>query len=90
MYMDGAQEYHADSLLQKYHVHARFKNNEFISPDSRYRFIVISVPKNEIEQFQRAMLELPSRMELLGYSDYRERWKSMMEHFEQNRGKVHG
>lgn len=90
LYMDGATEYHFDSLLQKYHVHARFKNQEYISPDKKYRFIVVSVPKNEIDQFKRAIVELPDRMELLGYSDYRERWDQMMKHFEENRGKVNG
>lgn len=45
MYMDGATEYHADSLLQKYHVHARFRNTVFMSPDEKYRFVTCSVPK---------------------------------------------
>lgn len=90
MYMDSAREYHADSLLQKYGVHARFNNTVYVSPDNRYRFVTCSVPKKEVELFKQAISELPDRMELLGYSDYRERWDAMMKFFEENRGKVHG
>ena len=85
MYMDAADEYHADSLLQKHNVHARFSDKVFISPDGRYRFVYCNIPKGEVGRFEKAMSELPTRMLLLGYEDYIDCWERMMKFFEENR-----
>lgn len=85
MYMDAADEYHADSLLQKNNVHARFLDKVFISPDGRYRFVYCNIPKAEVGRFEKAMSELSTRMLLLGYEDYIDYWERMMKFFEENR-----
>ena len=85
MYMDAADEYHADSLFEKNEVHIRFRNKVFISPDGRYRFVYCSVPKAEVGRFEKAMSELPTRMLLLGYEDYVDCWERMIKFFEENR-----
>ncbi len=85
MYMDAADEYHADSLFQKNNVHVRFLKGEYISPDGRYRFIRCRVPKSEVGRFEKAISELPTKMSLLGYENYIDYWQQMMEFFEQNR-----
>ena len=85
MYMDAADEYHADSLLQKNNVHARFLDKVFVSPDGRYRFVYCNIPKAEVDRFEKAMSELPNRMLLLGYEDYIDYWEKMMKFFEENR-----
>lgn len=85
MYMDAADEYHADSLLQKNNVHAKFSDKVFVSPDGRYRFVYCSVPKAEVGRFEKAINELPTRMLLLGYENYIDYWAEMMKFFEENR-----
>ena len=87
LYMDAADEYHSDSLFQKNDVHIRFMNKGFISPDRRYRFVYCSVPKREVGRFEKAVSELPARMLLLGYEDYIDYWKRMVDYFEQNKRK---
>ena len=87
LYLDAADEYHADSLFQKNKVHIRFMNKEFISPDGRYRFVYCSVPKGEIGRFEKAISELPTRMLLLGYENYIDYWEQMVVYFENNRRK---
>ncbi len=85
MYMDAADEYHADSLFQKNNVHIRFMDKVFVSPEGRYRFVYCSIPKAEVGRFEKAMGELPTRMLLLGYEDYIDYWAKMMKFFEENR-----
>ena len=85
MYMDAADEYHADSLLRKHNVHAKFFGNEWCSPEGRYRFLYCSVPKAEVGRFEKAMSELPTRMLLLGYEDYIDSWERMVKFLEENR-----
>lgn len=87
MYMDAADEYHADSLFQKNTVHVKFLGREYISPDGRYRFVTCRIPKSEVGRFEKAMGELPTKMLLLGYEDYIDRWEKMMQYFEENRRK---
>lgn len=87
MYMDAADEYHADSLLQKNNVHAKFADNVWVSPDGRYRFVYCRVPKSEVSQFEKAIGELPYRMLVLGYEDYTDYWQQMMSFFEENKRK---
>jgi hypothetical protein len=85
MYMDAADEYHADSLLQKNNVHAKFSDNVFVSPDGRYRFVFCTIPKAEVGRFEKAIGELPSRMLLLGYEDYIDTWERMAKFLVENR-----
>lgn len=87
MYMDAADEYHADSLFQKHGVRVRFLKREWISPEGRYRFVYCAVPKSEVGRFEKAMSELPTKMLLLGYENYIDYWQKMMDFFEENRGK---
>ena len=85
MYMDAADEYHADSLFEKNNVHIRFMDKVFVSPDGRYRFVYCSVPKAEVGRFEKAISELPARMLILGYENYIDYWEEMMKFFEENR-----
>lgn len=85
MYMDAADEYHADSLFEKNNVHIRFMDKVFVSPDGRYRFVYCSVPKAEVGRFEKAISELPVRMLILGYENYIDYWEEMMKFFEENR-----
>ena len=85
MYMDGGNEYHADSLLQKNNVHAHFDKKVWRTPDGRYRILVCRVPKAEVGRFEKAISELPARMLLLGYEDYIDRWEQLMKTFEENK-----
>ena len=87
MYMDAADEYHADSLLQKNNVHAKFADKVWVSPDGRYRFVYCRVPKSEVGRFEKAISELPARMLLLGYDDYIDYWQKMMDFFDKNKRK---
>lgn len=87
MYMDAADEYHADSLFQKNNVHIRFMDKVYVSLDGRYRFVYCSVPKAEVGRFEKAMSELPTRMLLLGYENYIDYWAEMLAYFENNRRK---
>lgn len=87
MYMDGADEYHADSLFEKHQVHIRFLDKVYVSPCGRYRFVSCSVPKGEVGRFEKAMSELPARMLILGYTNYIDYWEEMMEFFKNNRRK---
>lgn len=87
MYMDAADKYCADSLLNKYKIHATFPKYDLVSPDNKYRFIFCDVPKSEIPQFEKAMGEMGNHMLLLGYRDYEEACAKWMSFLEENKRK---
>ena len=81
-YMDTADIYRADDLFRKYRIRIRFKR-EWQSPEGRYRIVFCSVPKKQAPLFEQAMVELPKRMIILGYNDYKEYWRETIKSAEE-------
>ena len=67
-YMD-TDAYLADQLFIKHQVRVHFRE-EYVRDGSPYRVICCHVRKREQERFLAALKELPSKMMLLGYTDY--------------------
>lgn len=63
--------YLADQLFIKHQVQVHFRE-EYVRNNSPYRVIFCRVRKREQQRFLAALSELPTKMMLLGYTDYLE------------------
>ena len=63
--------YVADSLFYKRNIPVKFKD-ELAREDDKYRVIFCKVKRKYIKDFEEALEELKTKMELLGYLDYEE------------------
>lgn len=63
------EPYAADQLLIQHQVTVHFVR-EYGKPGCPYRIILCKVRKRDATRFRAAMVELPDKLRLLGYSDY--------------------
>lgn len=63
------KDYLADQLFIQEKVRVWF-GREFLCPDSKYHIIFCKVRKRDEAAFQTALQKLPSKMLLLGHTDY--------------------
>jgi len=69
--IDAEDHYIADSLFYKRKIPVIFKG-EMIKDGDKYRAIFCKVKRKYKDSFEKALEELKTKMELLGYLDYEE------------------
>lgn len=84
-----AAGYLADQLFIRHKVTVNF-GPEFERPGSDYIIIVCSVRKKDRQQFLEALKELPGKMLLFGYTDYKAYCRSIKKLFDENEKKKSG
>lgn len=90
-YMDTT-EYHADQLFINEGVRVKFKE-EAVKPGDKYRLIFCNCLKKDVSKFIAAVSKLPTKMLLIGNTDYidycKDFEKKMGERFAESRVKKH-
>ena len=79
MYVDINRDYDyiADSLFYKRQIPVVFKD-EMIKAGDKYRLVFCKIRKKYQNQFEEALEELKTKMNILGYTDYEEYCDNLM------------
>lgn len=75
-------DYLADSIFCKYEIPVYY-GNEWTKPGEPYKLIECKVKKKYKEKFEKALDEIPTKMNLLGHTDYEEYCQKMITMFQE-------
>ena len=75
------EDHLADSLFERQNITVKYEQ-EFANPINPYRLVICKVLPWHREGFLQALSELPDKMNLLGFSDYRRFCKEYLDYSE--------
>ena len=75
------EDHLADSLFERQNVAVKYER-EFVNPINPYRLVICRVLPWQRDGFLKALRQLPDKMSLLGFSDYRKFCREYLDYSE--------